>query len=77
MIKAENFRKEKLTIFFRLDYIASVDSSYSPFILIFILLLICCHLVYIFFFIFVFSEKPFWDENKVCMYVCMYSAFLT
>ena len=23
------------------------------------------------FFLFVFSEKPFWDENKVCMYVCM------
>ena len=23
------------------------------------------------FFLFVFSEKPFWDENKVCMYVCI------
>ena len=27
----------------------------------------------LFFFLFVFSEKPFWDENEVCMYVCMYS----
>ena len=23
------------------------------------------------FFLFVFSEKPFWDEDKVCMYVCI------
>ena len=30
--------------------------------------------IYLFIF-FVFSEKPFWDENKVCMYGCMYVEF--
>ena len=34
-------------------------------------------LSFVFFFLFVFSEKPFWDENKVvCMYVCMYAMIM-
>ena len=29
----------------------------------------CFFSFFLSFFLFVFSEKPFWDENKVCMYV--------
>ena len=51
---------------------------YSYFILLSNMLLLSFVLVFCFFFVFfffpfVFSEKPFWDENRVvCMYVCMY-----